>query len=267
MALATFDDVIAGGLAPSYLRKALTGTLVAGREYTPIYANGIPGAATANATGLSGAALTSYAGLFPFTNPGGGDLSYIARLTGYNSAQNGQWLLMDRLWHNSGITITSTGSQTITSAAWPARDNNGATDGVGVIVALEVSANVGAGTPTLTLGYTNSAGTAGRTATSILATAASPLAGSMYFFALQAGDVGVRSIQTYQQSATWTSGTVHLVAFRPLASIDVGTAGGSAGPLECGMPRLYDNTCIQPIFLPSTTTTGLLSGMLSLVQA
>lgn len=267
MALASFDDVIAGSLAPQYLRKALTGTLTTGREYTPIYANGIPGAAVANSAGMSGAAVTSYAGLIPFINPGGADLSYLARITGYNSVQTGQWLLMDRLWHNSGIGITLNTSQTINSVTLPARDNNGATDGVGVIAALEVSANVGAGTPTLTIGYTNSAGTAGRTATSVLVTTASPAAGTMYFFALQAGDVGIRSIQTYQQSATWTSGTVHLVLLRPLASIDVGSAGGSAGPLECGMPRLYDNTCLQPIFLPSTTSSGLLAGMFSVVQA
>lgn len=265
MAITTFDGIIAGAQPAAWLKKALTGTLVAGREYTPIYAAGIPGPAVANSAGLAGAALTSYAGLLPFANPVSGN-SYLARLTGYNSAQPGQWLLFDRLWHNSGITITSTASQNINSVAWPARDNNGSTNGAGVIIAVEVSANVGAGTPTLTLGYTNQAGTAGRTATSILATAASPLQGSMYFFALQAGDTGVRSIQTYQQSATWTSGTIHLVALRPLASIDVAQQGGSAGPLEVGLPRLYDNTCPQPVFLPSTTTTGSLSGSMVIAQ-
>ena len=265
MAITGFDGVIAGGQPPQFMFKGLSGTLVAGRPFTPIYQAGIPGPAVANSAGVAGAALTSYAGLIPFTNPGAGN-SYLARLTGENSAIPGQWQLMDRLWHNSGLSVTLTSSQTVNSAALPARDRNGSTNGDGVYCALEISGATGAGTPTITLGYTNSAGTSGRTATLINATAASSAAGTFYVFALQAGDVGIRSIQSYQQSATWTSGTLHLVMFRFLGEVPVGTSGGAAGPLELALPRLYDNTCLQPVFVSGSTTTGLLSGSFTVTQ-
>lgn len=259
MSITTLDQLIAGMRPATDFYKSITPTLVASRPHSLFYLAGLPGAATASSAGLSGEALTSYAGQLPYGNPVSGS-SYLARFQGQATIA-GTLLLCDRLWQNSGITITSTSSQTITSATFPARDNNGSTNGEGVLVGVEVSATTGSGSPTLTVGYTNSDGTAGRSASNLFVTASSSTIGVFHPIGLQAGDKGVRSIETYQQSATWTSGTIHLVAYRVLSRLDLGSTPINAiDALVGGMPRAYDNTVPFLIFIPSTTTASYISG-------
>lgn len=167
----------------------------------------------------------------------------------------GHAMVLDRLWDNSGLSVTSTSAQSVSSAAWPARDINGSTNGEGVYVALEVSTGLGNGVPTVTLDYTNSAGTAGRTGTLTIPANSSP-AGMFYWFGLQAGDTGVRSIQNFTLSATCTSGAFHLVAYRPVY-MTVGN-GSPIGILRAQViddaislvaPKLWDNSCLQMCFV------------------
>lgn len=260
MAITTLDGALAGMQYPREIVKALTGTMVAGRPHSLLYLAGIPGAAVAPTPGLGGAALTTYAGQLPFTNPASGN-THVARLAGQATIA-GQLLLVDRLWHNSGIVITQTTPQTIDSVAWPARSADGTANGEGVLVGVEVSAVTGAGTPTLTIGYTNQAGTAGKTGTNVVAAVASSIAGTFYPIGLAAGDTGVRSIQTLTLSATWTSGTIHLVAYRILARLEL-TAANTPNAIDCltsGFSRMYDNSVPFVIFVPSTTTTSNITG-------
>ncbi|TXH58376.1 MAG: hypothetical protein E6Q97_02310 [Desulfurellales bacterium] len=260
MAITTVDGAIAGMQPPVEFAKNVTGTLVAGRPHSLFYLAGIPGAATAPSPGVGGAALTTYAGQLPWANPSSGN-SYLARLQA-QATIGGSLLLCDRLWHNSGLSVTSNTSQNVNSVAWPARDRNGSTNGDGVFVGLEVSSGLGAGTPTLTLGYTNSAGVDTRSGTNIQATVASSIAGTFYQFGLAAGDVGVRSIQTYTQSATMTTGAHHLVAYRILARLELTSANvpNALDLLTGGFPRLFDNTVPFLLFIPSTTTTSNITG-------
>jgi len=259
MAITTLDQLAAGMQYPRQILKAATPALVLGRPHSLFYLAGIPGAASAPSPGLAGEALTTYAGQIPFDNPVTGN-TYFARLVA-NATIAGQLLLCDRLWHNSGITITSNTEQTVNSVTFPARDANGSTDGVGVLLGVEVSAATGAGTPTLTIGYTNAAGTDTRTATNIVNTVASSAIGAFYPIGLQAGDTGVRSVQTYTQSATWTSGTVHLVAYRVLACLDLGAqTPNSVDAVTGGMIRMYNNSVPFLIWIPTTTTATTISG-------
>src|SRR3990167_3263758 len=162
MAITTLDGVIAGMQPPEEFLKVGVGTQVVGRMYSPFYATGRPGAAVAPSPGISGAALTSYAGQIPFTN--GASDQYLARFAA-QSVTTGSLFLCDRLWHNSGIVMTQTTAQTINSVAWPARDNTGTTDGAGVRIGLEVNTVTGAGTAVVSAVYTNQAGTGSKTAT------------------------------------------------------------------------------------------------------
>ncbi len=268
MTISTVEAAILGVKPVEYFHKALSGTMVLGRPFCPIFTAGIPGPAAAPTPGLSGAALTSLAGSIPFPTAVGGETIHLANFIGTSTVTTGTLLLVDFLWWNSGITITSTALQTINSVAFPARDKNGTTDGAGVQVGVLVSTGTGSGTPTLTLTYTNQAGVSGRTATLIQATAASTILGTFYQFGLQAGDTGVRSIQSYQQSATWTSGTIHLVAYHIVATLDL---LGVAQPeqlniLTGGLPRLYDNSCLVPILVPSSTGSTVLYGSCTFTQ-
>lgn len=264
MAITTLDGALAGMQPLRPFAKAVTATLVAGRPASLWPLAGAPGAGAFDTT-LAGVALSStsanVAGQIPHSDPGSGN-SYLARFTGAAN-QPGQLLLCDRLWHNGGMDRTSTGAQTINSAAFPARDAAGSTNGDGVLIGMEVSVAMGTGTPTITLGYTNEANTASRTATNIDTVVASSAVGAFYRLGLQAGDKGVRSIQTVQFSATWgTSGTLNLVAYRVLASLPITQANvpNEIDVLTGAMQRLYNGVVPFLIFVPNTTTAANISG-------
>lgn len=269
MAITTLDGAIAGMRPPLRFAKAVTATLVAGRPASLWALGGAPGAGSFDTT-LNGVVLSSssalVAGQIPHYNPASGN-AHLARLSAA-ATQPGTLSLFDRLWHNGGFTITSTSAQAITSPAWPSRcptsgtDDTPSANGFGVMLAVEVSAATGAGTPTITVSYTNQDGTSGRTSTNIIATVASSAIGVTYFLGLQAGDTGVRSVQSLTLSATWTSGTINLVAYRPIADLELAGAfvPNAIDVLTSGMPRLYDGCVPWLVFTPNTTTASNVAG-------
>lgn len=265
MAISTFDGASAGARFPIRWAKAVSPTLVAGRTHSTWSLAGIPGAGSFNAT-LNGVTVSSAdAGTFPHTNPASGN-AYIFRATG-QALQAGRLIICDRLWHNGGYTITSTAAQNSTTPTWPSRcptsaaDDTPSTNGWGVEVALEVSAATGAGTPTITVGYTNEAGTAGRTASNYVATVATSAIGAFYPIGWQAGDKGVRSIQSVTLSATWTSGTMNMVAYRTIGEIDCDNTG-EINWISGGAARIYDGSALFLVFVPTATTATTLQGSL-----
>jgi len=263
MAITTLDGAIAGMQWPRQFGKAVTPTLVAGKPQSLWGLAGNPGAGTWDTT-LAGVALSSTSaqvnGQINFADPPSGN-TYLARFQGQATIA-GTLILADRLWHNGGFTITANTSQTVNSATFAARDNTGTTDGAGVLLGLEISSAAGAAAPTITVGYTNSGNTSGRTATNYFPTANSPTAGSFFPIGLQAGDIGVRSVQTLQLSASWVSGTMNLVAYRPLAFLELTAAQtpNAIDALTSGMPRLFDGSVPFLIFVPSTTTATNVTG-------
>ena len=271
MASNTLDAGFAGTRPPFRYAKGVTATLVAGRPTSLWALTGAPGPGGFDAT-LNGVVLSSsaaqVAGQLPHTDPASGE-SRLWRFSGVSSAQAGVLSLFDRLWHNGGFTITSITAQAITSPAWPSRcptsaaDETASVNGYGVQLAVEVSAAVGAGAPTITISYTNEAGVAGRTATNVLATVASPVAGTVHFMGLQAGDLGVRSVQSLTLSATWTSGTINLVAYRPITDLELAGVGvpNAVDALTSGRPREYNGVVPWLVFTPSTTSPTSLSGI------
>lgn len=274
MAITTVDGLFAGLRQPVPFAKAVTATLVAGRPASLWSLAGAPGAGGYDTT-LNGVVLSSssslVAGQIPHYDPASGN-SYLAYLQAM-ATQAGTLLLLDRLWHNGGFTITSTAAQSITSPTWPARcptsgtDDTPATTGLGVMLAVEVSAATGAGTPTITVSYTNQAGTAGRTATNIIGTVATSAIGATYLLGLQAGDTGVRSVQSLTLSATWTSGTINLVAYRQLASLPLQALIPNAiDSLTGAGTRLYNGVVPYLVFVPNTTTATTVTGLYTEAQ-
>lgn len=258
MAITTLDGAIAGFQAPRPIIK--TGITMAAvgamRGYTPWYAAGNPGASTATAIGINGEAVTpalgSTGGRIPRTNPGTGN-AYLGRLA-INASTAGTLWLIDRVWQNSGLVTTSTTAQAITPATLPARDAGGATSGASIMAAVEWSATGGAGTPTVTLTYTDQDGNTGATGT--LAGVTTPPVGTFEIFTLAAGDTGIRAPTSFIQSATRTSGAMHLVLFRVLAQVEVTAAniGNAIDALTSGLPRIYDDSVLQLVWFPSATT-------------
>lgn len=263
MAITTLDGVIAGfqTIKPVIkIQGASPAAAAANRAWTPWYIGGTPQAAVASSAGVNGEALSGVVqGAIPRTNPGGGANAYIGR-AGFVASQIGQLWLIDRLWQNSGLSVTSTTAQSITPVSLPARSEDGTANGERVMAAVEWSAAGGAGTPTVTLTYTDQDGNTGASAT--LTGVASPPAGQMEIFTLAAGDSGVRAPTSFIQSATRTSGTMHLVLFRVLAAIDFPSASNANNidAVTGGLPRVYDDSVLQLMWINANANAVSFTG-------
>ena len=270
MAISTLDGALGGMQCPQFSCKVATPTLVAGRPASLWYLAGQPGAGLTPANTANGVVLSSTSALvngqIPHYDPGAGN-SYLARLSASASGQGGVLLLCDRLMHiggNSGgsaISVTTTTAQTINSTTLPARDRAGSTNGDAVLAALEIITATGAGTATPSIGYTNQGGTASHTGNALDTYVASSAIGAFYRFQLQAGDTGVQSIQSLTLGVSMTSGTIALVLYRVLASLELIAAGipNAIDALTSGFPRLFNGTVPFFVFIPNTTTAAAVS--------
>lgn len=264
MAITTIDGVVAGFKPPQpIIKTGITTAAVGGmRGYTLWYAAGSPGASTATAVGVNGEAVTpalgSVGGRIRRTNPVSGN-AYLGRLS-FSASTAGTLWLVDRVWQNSGLSTTLTTAQAITPATLPARDGAGTSNGANILAAVEWSATGGAGTPAVTLTYTDQDGNAGASGT--LTGVTTPPVGTFELFTLAAGDTGVRAPTSFIQSATRTSGTMHLVLFRVLAQVEVTSAniGNAVDALTSGLPRIYDDSVLQLVWFPSATTATNFNG-------
>lgn len=264
MAITTLDGVIAGMQAPQpFIKVGVTMSSPSSqRAYTHWYAGGNPGASVATTIGINGEAaipsLNSVDGRIRRTNPASGN-AHLARLAVSATAAGTLWLI-DRLWHNSGLSVTSTSAQAISAATLPARSGDGTTNGANVMAAIEWSATAGAGTPTVTLTYTDQDGNTGATGTFTGVTGV-PV-GTFEVFNFTAGDTGVRAPTSFIQSATRTSGAMHLVLFRVLAQVEVTAAniGNAIDALTSGLPQIYDDSVLQLVWFPTGTTAATIMG-------
>lgn len=123
---------------------------------------------------------------------------------------------------------------------------------------------LGAGTPGLALGYTNSAGTASRatpttpslpigktaaTASHILYSGATGAGKLGPFMPLQAADAGIQSIQTIQNNATYTSGTYAVALCVDLGDFPVQVLGQAVmmdftSNMFPAYPRVFDGAAL-----------------------
>jgi hypothetical protein len=268
MAITTVDGLIAGMIKPQFYSKVQVGVEAAGLWISTFYEPGSPiGAAVAPTPGLNGAALTTYAGQIPWSNPGAGN-SYLARFAGTAGISGTLWLL-DRLWHNSGYTQTTTTVENTTSPTWPARDNVGGTTGIGLNMALEVSTattNAGAITNT-TMSYTDPVNGSGRTGT-IASFPATAVRGAFIPFQLAAGDTGITALASMTKGTSYAAGTMHMVLYRVLACIAVPVAGQAAAldAITGGMVRLYDNTVPFLVWQPTAATASQMATIQMIVS-
>jgi len=264
MAITSLNGLFAGARPQRRFIKMTGPTMVVGRMYSSWYVGGMPPAADIPVSGVGGEALVSpVVGQLPFVNPAQG----FAYLSNFNVLSNvpGVLLLCDRLWQNSGLSPTLTTLQTVDSVPFPARDENQSINGLGVQIGVEIRVATSTGAPTITLGYTNELGVQGRSSQLAIPSAASSVAGTIYPFAYQGSDDGVRSIQSYTQSVTWTAGSIHLVAYRVIAALPIGAANVPAmiDAVTGGMPKAWPSTVPFFIFVPGTTVAFTWNGGLT----
>jgi hypothetical protein len=244
------------GLGKTQFAKYGSAMEAAGVLHSQVYAPGNPGVGNPPATGLNGAALTAFAGAVPFVNPVAGQKKHLVGL-GCRANQIGAMALYERLWHNSGIVVTTLTEQALASAAFPARDLDGASNGRGIVIGIQVTSATtnGATIANMSLRYTSSTGAANRSAT-LPSFPATAVAGTTMLFPWASGDFGVQSIQGITLGTSLVAGTVNLVAYRPLASVGVLIPGAKsfADLSETGFVRLYNDSVLEPLWYAANTS-------------
>jgi hypothetical protein len=182
----------------------------------------------------------------------------------------------------TAINITDAGTGTHTMSRLLPRYTNGA--GVQAIFFNSNSTALGAATPNLSLGYTNSAQATsratptvlpiGKTAASnshILYTGATGTGKYNYTMPLQAGDAGIAEINTIQNSISYVSGEYSVALIKEIAEVPLSILGQTTMENLVtelpSLPRIYDGAALYWIWGSGVATplSSAFSGTLNFV--
>lgn len=257
MAVSTVDGWLASAKQCSPFSKASI-TTVAAAQYSLWLSAGVPAAGAA--PGAAAVPTIATAGCQPLTNPTGGALSYLGKLDAM-CAQSGQLILYDRLSHMSGLSGTVTTAQTVSTEAI----NRGDTTGFQVEGFLEWYTATGSTVANATVAWTDDTNTS---RSSVIALAATRPASFMAPIPLISSANGVKSVQSVTLSAsTLTAGNFGVTLCRRLATIPViANVPVSLDPFALGLSPIDNNACMFFAFVANTTSSGVLSGALTIGQ-
>lgn len=211
----------------------------------------------------------SLQGAIPFTAATGGrDLHLIgASITPLTA---GVYLLYDRLMHIGGLSGTSTADQDVQDEP-PSVAITRNTGGKGNIAWYEIYSIIGTSGTTLTMTYTNQAGTSAQTSTINIGSTGFREVTRAQRIPLAAGDTGIRAIEKVKLTATTaTAGNFGITLAQPLAWLPVGSAG-TAGWRDYttglpGIPVIDPNACLALMFIPAVATAPEVWGCLATIE-
>jgi hypothetical protein len=169
----------------------------------------------------------------------------------------------------TAINITDAGTGTHTLNTLLPRYTNGA--GVQAIMLNTNATPLGAATPNLSLAsYTNSAGTAARSTPTVLPIGKTAASNSLIihsgtgagkygpFMPLAAGDAGILSVESIQNSTSYVSGEYAVVLCKPIVTLPMTTIGVSAERdlmnQVPSLPRIYDGACLTWLIYSGAAT-------------
>ena len=180
------------------------------------------------------------------------------------------------------INITDAGTGTHTITWLLPRYTNGA--GVQAIIFNPAATAMGAATPNLSLGYTNSAQVASRATPTVLPIGKSAASNSHilytgatgtgkynYMMPLQSGDSGIAEINTIQNSVNYVSGTYTVALVKEIGRFPLSTLGLASERNFLfeypSMPRIYDGAAMYFALGSGVATpaSSAISGMLSFI--
>ncbi len=245
--------------------KTQSMTTIAGRMYDAAQLSGIP-ALTTPSTAVVPTSAT--AGALRFANAGG-ETEYCLGAT-LSSSTTGTYILCVRLSHQGGLSGTTTGAQTTNL---PTAALTRYTDGVGVMAGLSIYSQVGTTGTTVSVSYTNDAGTAGQVSPSVVFGGTGFREGTRFIpVPLVAGDLGVKSVEsvTLAASTVSTAGNFGVTLYKPLMSFHIERPGAQVdfnilgGGMSGGLPEIVDDACLFFLVIPNTTAVAAMSGALSL---
>lgn len=169
----------------------------------------------------------------------------------------------------TAINITDAGTGTHTVTWLLPRYTNGA--GVQAIFFNPSATALGAATPNLSLGYTNSTQTASRATPTVLPIGKTSASNSLVLYSgasgvgkynyqmpLQAGDAGIAEINTIQNSVSYLSGSYTVALFREIARLPLTTVGVSTERDMVAqfpsLPRIYDGAALYWMYGSASAT-------------
>jgi hypothetical protein len=274
MAITSLSDLIAKMSDPAYtkqLRVCRLGRVGGNAAATPIASipistwmyegDGCQGSAPGS-TPATCSRTTQ--GAIRIANATGGRTNY---LTGGFIASTGPGtaLLIDRLAHISGLSGTTTTEQSFSSSlTLPAR----ASDGVGVLAALEIYSQIGATLTSFQLKYTNTADATGQLSPVTAIGGANNRNAQLWrTIPLASGDLGVKSGESVDLLATTgAAGDFGITLFKVIATIPLNMPKSfiSGAP---DLPIIPADSCPELIVTPSGTAVQVIDGLLHVVEA
>lgn len=270
MTITTRDQLI-DGLGNNSNRividKASIGAVTAGNYVSLWRATGQPGqGAVPAAAAVCNNALTGAIGFTQQTAPATSYGAYLEAATG-NSAMTLE--IHDRLMHMGGLNGTLTTAQTV-GIDFSALSSDNLAERIGdnnysdIQWWLEWYTATGSTAVTATINVTYNDGTTGSLSASLAATRPAsfmlPLNG---LIPSAAAGKFIRGITSVQLSATsGTAGSFGVTATRPRMTIGCPIANFKfvANWADLGLPEIYNSSCLFPIVLTSTTTSGTVRG-------
>lgn len=253
MSITTEDQLlVAMTKAQRALYTKVSVTTVAGSPFSLFGVGGTPPAGAKQGS-LNGATPDyTLQGSLYLRNPASGNTLYFGKVAGINGANAGALMFYDRLWHNSEILCNITTDQTIVQPVLTR-----STDGVGVEIWGECWTAWGVTGTVFTVTYTNTVGGTGRVATYTWP-AGAPTVGQAFRFVLQAGDLGVTSIQKISLTpSTGAAGNLGLFLAKPIGSFGMKAADAvNFDAFQLAIPPISSSACVCAILAPTAATSG-----------
>jgi hypothetical protein len=177
-------------------------------------------------------------------------------------------MVVDLLNVSGGLNATLTTAQTTNLPTAPLTRY---TSGEGVMAGIVVYTQVGNTVTTVTISYTNSAGVSGRTSTATTIGAGFYReVGLLIPIPLQAGDTGIRSIESVTLAATTGSaGNFGVCLFKPLSMISLEDATGtmpldsvSTGCIIGSLCEIHPDACLTFSVITAVSYTSILGAVI-----
>jgi hypothetical protein len=254
MAITTIDGLIGALEQTLIFNKTASRTTIASIPFSVFDLAGSPGAGTlAVGNTANGIVPTDAIAGTPTINAFSGENSgYISRVD-FSSTVACRMMLCDRLFSAGAYAFnanTTLASQPSFSARVPDLDYKGLELWIETVTAFT-------GSQSIAVTYTNQDGTTGCT-TGTIATGVAPTIGRMLRLPLQAGDTGIRKIESVVSSVS-TVGTFNVHILRKLWSgrVKFANDGDVHDFTKTGLPHIFADSSLFYIVQADSTATGL----------
>jgi hypothetical protein len=191
-----------------------------------------------------------------------------------NSSNPMVYVLADRLSHQGGLSGTNAATQTTNL---PTAALTRSTNGIGVCIGLSIYTQIGSTPSTVTVSYTNTDDVADRTSTAVAMGGTSFREANRFIqIPLQAGDLGVKSVESVKLSnTTATTGNFGVTLYKPIYAVMVSdtstvlsAAGYISGSTGGGIPEIPNDACLFFTGISSVSgSAGAVSGAILVGEA